>query len=153
MIKKYKNRIKEYFREMLELKTSPHSISMGFAIGTFIALLPTFGITYIIAFIVMLAYPKANKISIIAALIFWNPLFLIPIYTLSFEIGDLLLQEAPTVVYDIVFYTYIQNISRRFLLGNLIVASFFSLCSYIFMRIITEIIKMKRQREDHKKVA
>jgi hypothetical protein len=41
-MKKYIKRIRKHFREVLKTKTGENSIALGFAIGTFIAILPTY---------------------------------------------------------------------------------------------------------------
>ncbi|MBA3064624.1 DUF2062 domain-containing protein, partial [Candidatus Woesearchaeota archaeon] len=73
MTKKIIKKIKEHLSEIIRIKTSPHSIALGFAIGTFIAILPTLGFTYLIAIIVMLVYAKESKIALFGALLLWNP--------------------------------------------------------------------------------
>ncbi len=133
MTKKIIKRLKEHFKEVLGIKTSPHSIALGFAIGTFIAILPTLGFTYLIAIIVMLAYAKESKIALFGALLLWNPFVLFPIYTLSYRLGDFILKGSPAI-YPLQGIEQFRYSTLKFLAGNFIIAVFFSVTSYFIIR-------------------
>jgi len=106
---------------------------LGFAIGTFIAILPTLGFTYLIAIIVMLVYAKESKIALFGALLLWNPFVLFPVYTLSYRLGDFILSGFPAIylLYGIEQFRYT---TLRFLVGNFIIAVLFSVISYFILR-------------------
>ena len=133
MTKRIIKKIKEHFKEVLGIKTSPHSIALGFAIGTFIAILPTFGFTYLIAIIVMLVYAKESKIALFGALLLWNPFVLFPVYTLSYRLGDFILTGSPAI-YPLQGIEQFRYATLRFLVGNFIIAVLFSLTSYFIIR-------------------
>jgi len=133
MTKKIIKRIKEYLSEVIRIKTSPHSIALGFAIGTFIAILPTLGFTYLIATIVMLVYAKESKIALFGALLLWNPFVLFPVYTLSYRLGDFILSGFPEV-YPLQVIGQFRYTTLRFLIGNFIIAMLFSVTSYFILR-------------------
>ncbi|MCA9497503.1 MAG: DUF2062 domain-containing protein, partial [Nanoarchaeota archaeon] len=141
MIKQIKLRIinfylklKNHFLEILKLKTSPHEIALGFAIGTFIEILPTFfGIDYMLALIIILIYPKISKISLFGALLILNFIILTPIHLLNYYIGNLIYAGEPIIYFNIEFWDNLINISRRFLIGSLITAPIISLILYIFI--------------------
>jgi len=133
MTKKIIKKLKEHFKEVLGIKTSPHSIALGFAIGTFIAILPTLGFTYLIATIVMLVYAKESKIALFGALLIWNPFVLFPIYTLSYRLGDFILSGFPEV-YPLQVIGQFRYTTLRFLIGNFIIAMLFSVTSYFILR-------------------
>jgi len=133
MTKKIIKRIKEYLSEVIRIKTSPHSIALGFAIGTFIAILPTLGFTYLIATIVILVYAKESKIALFGALLLWNPFVLFPIYTLSYRLGDFILSGSPAI-YPLQGIGQFRYTTLRFLIGNFIIAMLFSVTSYFILR-------------------
>jgi len=126
-------RLKEHFKEVLRIKTSPHSIALGFAIGTLIAILPTFGFTYLIAIIVMLVYAKESKIALFGALLLWNPFVLFPVYTLSYRLGDFILKGYPAI-YSLQGIEQFRYATLRFLVGNFVIAVLFSVTSYFILR-------------------
>ena len=73
-------KIKNYFLDVLRIKTTPHEIALGFSVGTFIEILPAFfGLDYLLAFIVILVYPKISKISLFGSLLILNAIFLAPL--------------------------------------------------------------------------
>ncbi|MBU0466533.1 MAG: DUF2062 domain-containing protein [Nanoarchaeota archaeon] len=123
-------KIKKHLREVIELKTSPREIATGFALGTLLAILPTFGFGILMGLLVILIFKGISKISMIAAFAIWNPLVLIPIAALSYKIGDLILSEAPKYTFRIEIINQVYVYSRRFILGNIIVATIFTIISY-----------------------
>ena len=69
MVKKFKEKLKHHFQEVLKTKTSPHSIALGFAIGTLIDILPTLGFGFFLGLLVGLIFEKVNKYSLFGAII------------------------------------------------------------------------------------
>ncbi|MFH1592426.1 MAG: DUF2062 domain-containing protein [Candidatus Woesearchaeota archaeon] len=145
MIGKYKNKIKKHFQAVIRTKKSPHSIALGFAIGTLIGILPTPGFNILLGVLVVLIFRKVSKFSLFGALAFWNPIVLIPLYFWSYKIGGLIFGSAPVVEYELTILEQIYHFSRRFLVGSIILAPCFSILSYFLMRkIIVLITKSKK---------
>ena len=119
---------------VIRTKTSPHSIGLGFAIGTFISILPTPGFNILLGLLVLFIFKKVSKFSLFAGIIFWKPLFSIPIYYFSYQIGDLLFGQSTTMVYELTIFARIYVYARRFLIGNIILTLIISLCSYFILR-------------------
>lgn len=133
-IPRLKKRIKKHFIEVLKIKHTPNSIALGFALGTFIAISPTFGFGILIGMIILLFFKNISKLSMLAAFIVWNPLLLMPVYLLSYKLGDILLDNVPPIKFNIVFLNQIYDLSARFLVGNMIISVSFSLMFYILIR-------------------
>lgn len=70
---------------------SAHSIALGFAIGTFVGLTPTFGFQLILGVLLALRF-KSSKIAAALAVFITNPVTVIPIYTFELVVGSFLLQ-------------------------------------------------------------
>ena len=138
MFKKYKEKIKHHFEEVIQIKTSPHSIALGFAIGTAIALLPTFGLGALIGLVIVLIFPKISKVSLFFAFAIWNPLVLAFLYGIAYELGDWLIGDLPVITYNFWIFNQLFNYSRRFLLGNLIITIFLTILSYIIIFLIAK---------------
>ena len=129
-------KLKNHFIEVLKIKKSPHSLALGFAIGTFISIIPTPGLNILIGLLILTIFPKVSKLSLLGAIFFWNPVLTIPIYTLAYKLGDIIFSNEPIIRFNIVFLDYVYNLSRRLLLGSLILATFFSILSYFIVRIL-----------------
>ncbi|HHQ45566.1 MAG TPA: DUF2062 domain-containing protein [Candidatus Altiarchaeales archaeon] len=127
-----------HFHEVARIKRSPRKIALGFAVGTFIALLPTPMVGYLLAFLVILLFPNLSSIAVIAALVFWNPFVLVFVYSLSYRIGDFLFDAEPVVKYNVVVLDRAYNFTRRFLVGNMILATTFSASSYFLVKRLAE---------------
>lgn len=131
-MRKLKEKIKKHFQEVLEIKTSPSSIAIGFAIGTFFGIAPTFGIEAIIILAILLIFKKVSKVALFAGYILWNPLVEIPIFALGYKIGDLLL-TGPVKYYDVEYLGEIFFYSKRLILGTSILAVAISIASYFII--------------------
>ena len=138
MLREYKRKIEKHFEEVLRIKTSPHSIALGFAIGTAIAVLPTFGLGVLIGLLVVLIFEKVSKISLFAGLAVFNPLITVSLYGLAFKIGDFVLSSSPVKTYKFWLWNQQFNYSRRFLVGNLILTVILTTLSYIIVYIFAK---------------
>ena len=130
---KLTTKIKNKFYELACTNTSEHDIALGFAIGTFISItIPVVG--FLVGLAIAAVFKKINKLSLLGSIVLWNPFFLIPIYALSYEIGNLFFDSPPVTVYNIKIINHIINFSKRYLLGNIILAVTISIASYFMVR-------------------
>jgi len=113
---------------------TPHSIALGVAIGTLVALLPTFGFSAVLALLLIFIFPNINRPAIFVSLIIWNPLVQIPIYAASFQLGALLFTDAPLVKYDIEILNQLYSFTQRFLIAHLIIILGMTTATYLITR-------------------
>ncbi|MCB9362079.1 DUF2062 domain-containing protein [Candidatus Woesearchaeota archaeon] len=137
-VKNLKDRLKEHFHEMLRLKTTPHEIALGFAVGSFIAIMPTPGFNILLALAVIAIYNKISKVAIFGSFIIWNPLVLIPLYTGAFAIGNMIFTGEPTLIFSFEWLNAIYAFSRRFLIGITIEAFLISVAGYFIVKAIAQ---------------
>ncbi len=122
--------MERYFHKIAMTKVSPHSIAIGFAIGSFISILPTPGFNLFIGFLILLAYPKISKYSLFGSMALLNPLVVSPFYYLSIKIGNYVFGSAPIAKYDVVILNQIHQFSQNILFGTFIISLVFSIVSY-----------------------
>jgi uncharacterized protein (DUF2062 family) len=133
-------KIKEILGKLLKIKDAPEKVALGFAIGVFFAIVPTFYVGVIlavgIAFIV-----KVNKFAaLIGSLIGTIPIFPPISMTLSAIIGAIftgenwkkIINEIPESNYNISYL--IKEFAYTFIIGNLIFAVIVSLLSYFLIK-------------------
>lgn len=142
-----KNKMHKYFQEIMSIKKSPHSIALGFAIGTGIAVLPTPGIGIFAGLLVIFLFKKVNKISLFGAMLIFNPLILAPIYYLSYQLGNWLLGNAPKQEFEVSLYNIVYHLSGRFLMGNIIISVVISFASYFLVKYIAQ--KYQKKQPSH----
>lgn len=149
-----KNRIKRSYVQLLMEKTSVHSIAFSFALGTFIAILPTPGFGVFIALLIAYFYKKLNNISILASFAFWNPLLLAPVYVLSYKIGDWIFDSpAVAMITDIEWVNTVIYYFKSYLIGNFMVAITFScLCYYGVYKLIKTYQARKEQKRKSRRI-
>lgn len=138
MIKNLKEKIKKHFQEVLEIKTSPSSIAIGFSIGVFFGIFPSFGIEYLVMFLIILIFKKVSKVAMLAGYILFNPLITFPIHIVSYAIGNYLLSNSPVVIMRFQILGDIITYTRRFILGSFITATFISTISYFIVYYLTK---------------
>ncbi len=135
--------IKARLKEMLSARSSAHEIALGFTIGTFISILPTPGFNLLLGALVVAVYPHVNKLAIFGAMAFYNPIVIIPFYWASYKMGSLIFGLNPVIHYDVVLVSEAYDFTRRYLVGNLIVAVITSAVTYPLVR---EIVRFRRSR-------
>ncbi len=141
----YKKIIKK-FNSIIDIKDSPHSIALGFAIGTFINFLPTPGLNIILCFLVVLFYDKVNKYSLFSTILIWNPFVMAPVYFGSYALGDVLFGSAPIVKYNTLIMNTLYEFSRRYLVGNLIIAMTATVIAYFLVKFIVKKVQSNLQK-------
>jgi len=140
----------KYFMNVVKIEKTPHSIALGFAVGTFIAIFPTAGLDIPIAILAMLIYPKMNKLSLFGSFLFWNPLFSLPVILLSYKIGGLLFANAAMTEYSSFWLNQFIDISRKLLVGLVINAIIISTLSYFIVRLIAHIYQGRKHSKRKK---
>lgn len=143
--------MKSFFEELSNSESTPHEIALGFAVGTFFAILPTPGFSFFLGFLFAMVYKKVNKLSLFGSLALFNPIVNLPFYTLSYIIGDALYGTAPVVTFKIIFLDTVINYTRRFLTGAFIIALGMSVIGYILIRLFSEINNYKKRKRLSKK--
>lgn len=137
-------KIKRFLVEITISKVSTHNLAFGFALGTFIAILPTPGFGILLSIFLVYCFKKINTASILFPFAVWNPLVLAPLYVLSYKIGELLFAAKASIENE---YSYINKIiyfCQTYLVGNVIIAVVFSVLSYFIIFKVAEIFKQKK---------
>jgi len=133
-----KNSWNKHWHSVLQAHNCPHDIAIGFAIGTLIAILPTPGLNIFIGILIILISKNINKIALFGAMALWNPIAQVPLYVLSYKMGDLLFGALPVVEYDVSITYLVMHFTRRFLVGNSIVAVTMATLSYFVVKYIAQ---------------
>jgi uncharacterized protein (DUF2062 family) len=135
--------LKARLKEMLSARSSAHEVALGFTIGTFISILPTPGFNLLLGALVVAVYRHVNKLAVFGAMALYNPLVIIPFYWASYKVGGLIFGLDPVIHYDGVVISEAYDFTRRYLVGNLIVAVITSMVTYPLIR---EIVHLRRSR-------
>lgn len=144
---KYKNKAIASLQRLLSLRASPHQIAIGFAIGVFVGIFPTFGF----GALVILAIASLWKFNIPAAIIgtvMGNPLFA-PIWiTLTCVISGISPSEIkiPNESINQIIAHY-GNIGLRFIIGNVGVSLVVAGISYF---IVSRAVFWYKKKNFHK---
>ncbi|MEP2025662.1 MAG: DUF2062 domain-containing protein [Reichenbachiella sp.] len=148
-MKNYKDlllyKVKRHFIEVLKTKTSDHSVAVGFAVGSFVAILPTPGISILIGVAIVAIFKTINKYALFSAMVVWNIWTLAPIYWASYEIGEAIFGDTEVVAFEFQQLDQVFDYTLRFMVGNLFLSIPISVLSYFLVR--AAVRKYKRRRE------
>jgi len=122
---------KQHWEDLFIGGIAPHEIALGFALGTFIALLPTFGFSVLLGLLLIFLFPNTNRPAVFLSLAVWNPIVQIPIYAASFYVGTMLFGNMPVVQYDLELLNQAYTFTRRFLVGHLLISTLLTIVAYI----------------------
>lgn len=117
--------------------TSADAVALGGALGTLIGIFPTPGFSILLALLALAAFPTMNKIALVTALAFWNPIVCGPLYHLAYGIGDILPAIITSSKFQIVILDQSYSFSHRFLAGIGIIAIICALVVYAGLWSIT----------------
>lgn len=128
---KYVGRIHEELHSAFAQTYTPRELAGSFALGAFITMLPTFG-TGLLVFVVIIAlFDIVNKLALFASVLVFNPLVKWGVYVASFALGVLLLGPVADVSANSISWLAGPDIVLRLLIGNLILAVFAAVVSYV----------------------
>jgi uncharacterized protein (DUF2062 family) len=144
---------KEQMQTALQADASPHQIAKGFAVGTFISLLPMPGIDFLVATGLLAIFKQLNKVAIYSAFAVWNTLVVAPLYVLSSKLGALAFTTRPFHAFDWVFGTYLNETVKYFLVGNLVLALTLTAVSYILVQTAVSLHQNRNRKTPCKVIA
>jgi uncharacterized protein (DUF2062 family) len=137
--------IKCQFNKMLSLNTSPHEIAIGFAVGSFIVILPSLFLDVPILILLTFLFPKINKLAALSALVVWNPLVLWPLYGVGYFTGAVFFPNLPAVGLDIpLLGKLVSFFSLRFLAGMAVLAAVLAVIGYIALWMVVRLYQKKK---------
>ena len=141
--------LKLYLRKILHLRTDTHQISLGFAIGAFIGVFPTFGLGFILISILALVI-KFNVPAAFVGTAIGNPFFTPFWLFVSYKFGDFIL---PYILKKEYIQFLEKSISNKFLnfgvdyiVGNLILSIIAGVISYFVVKYFVNVYKKKKEK-------
>lgn len=131
----YRKRVWNGIKRALAEDHTPHEIAASFALGTFVAVLPTGGTALVLFVIVAYFVERVSKLGLLASVIVFNPLVKWSIYGVSVGLGIWLLGPVPGVALSKPtpgdLFTAAPDLLIRHLLGNIIFAVSLAAVGYI----------------------
>jgi uncharacterized protein (DUF2062 family) len=129
---------------MLKARATPHDIALGFACGTFWCILPTPGLSILLAFATA-GLVRMSRLSMVASVVVWNPLFVLPLYpTLALPIGQLLLDDAEKTEFKIEILNTVARLGGKLFVGSAIVATIIAVIAYFLIRRAAELYQKRK---------
>lgn len=131
-------------RRMLRAAATPHDIALGFACGTFWCVLPTPGLSILLAFATA-GLIRMSRLSLVASVFVWNPLFVLPIYpALAIPLGSLVVGETGQTEFKIEILNTVASLGGKLFVGSAMVGAVMSLVAYFMVRRATEAYQVRK---------
>lgn len=133
-VRTYGTRLRAEFEAAVAEEYTPHQLAASFATGIFITALPTLGLGLGLFVILPHFLPRMSRIALFSSVVVLNPFVKPLVYAASYGVGDLLVAPEPVVLFDVELLDYAVDVTRRFLLGNILVALVLAATSYVIVR-------------------
>lgn len=136
---------KEKAESLLKADISAHNQALGFAVGTFISLLPTPGFNFALA-LLLASWFRLHKATVVLSLAIWNVFVTAPIFALSYRLGNWLFPAPATASVTTQWQAQVISFVQGFLVGNLIIAVGVTAVSYTIVLLIFWLLREKRSK-------
>ena len=127
---------------LLKADASAQNQALGFALGTFISLLPTPGFNLALT-LLLASWFRLHKATVFLSLAVWNVFVTAPFFALSYRLGNWLFPAPATATVTEQWQAQAISFVQGFLVGNLIIAAGVTAVSYTF---VLSIIWLLRER-------
>ena len=155
MIKNLFRAIKLAYLRLLRVNDSPRKIAMGFALGAFIGIFPTFWLGGILSILLSWIFRLNYVSAVLGAFIIMNPLTTPLFWTLSAIAGGLIFSTRAELIIDALksgeIFHHLKDLAVVYLVGNIIVSSLVSVFSYWLMKRIIIARRISRAGKIHGK--
>lgn len=152
IVAKFRQRLYRFLVSLSSPHISSKRLALGFALGTFIAILPTPGFGILLGIFIVFIFKKINKISMLFSFAVWNPLILTPIYLLSYRIGRWLFDPPVDGNIEVGFFSNAIVYLKTYLFGNSLLAIILSIASYFIVLKLSDAYKEKRAKRKLKSI-
>ena len=149
---KYSFLFKRYYYAIMVSEKSDHIIALSFAIGTEVAIFPTPGFSTVIGFGLLAIFKQLNKMAVLLSMLIWNAFTVLPVYWLSYQVGNSLNEYLPEINTEIEWLASVILFFKQFAIGNLMVTIPISTLSYFIARILLSSGRKSRWKRKHSKV-
>lgn len=129
------DQIRSSLKQLLHLKESPHRTALAFAVGTFIAFSPTYGLHTLSVLVCAWAF-RLNVVALMVGSLINNPWTLVPILGATLWTGVQLtgLPEVPSANWAdlsmMAFYEQVKPYAAPFFLGGFVLGAIGAVVSY-----------------------
>jgi uncharacterized protein (TIGR03546 family) len=137
---------------LLKAHNAPHEIALGVAIGSFIAILPVYGLHTVLCVIAAILIPRANKLAILLGTNISLPPTVATITWTAYDIGRLLLvnKNYPPLSWDYIKHFKISSAMEFYyplFIGSLVLGLLCAVVLYLITLVLANHFRKKRALE------
>lgn len=127
------SRVRVELHDALAERHSPQEVAGSFALGTFITMLPTWGIGVLFFFVIVYLFDRVSKVALFASVIVFNPVVKWGVYAGSLLLGVALLGPVEGLSPADISPDVGREVLIRLLVGNLILAVLATVLAYLLV--------------------
>ncbi|MFK7953767.1 MAG: DUF2062 domain-containing protein [Ekhidna sp.] len=139
-------KLKRNFIKVMVSKSSDHNIAISMAIGSFIAVFPTPGVSVFITLFIAAIFKSLDRIALALSQAIWNAFTVIPIYWLSLRAGKIIFPSETIQEFQWEWLTLFVDFVKRLVVGNLFVSIPLAILTYYITRF--GLIQLKKYRNN-----
>jgi uncharacterized protein (TIGR03546 family) len=137
---------------VLKAHNAPHEIALGVAIGSFIAILPLYGLHTVLCVIAAILIPRANKLAILLGTNVSLPPTVATITWTAYDIGRLLLvnKNYPPLSWEYIRNFKVSRVSEFYyplFIGSVVLGLLCAVVFYLITLAIANHLRKKRALE------
>jgi uncharacterized protein len=133
-------KLKKTYMKLVHINASPQQIAMGFAVGAFIGVFPTFGLGWFLAIGLSFIFGLNFVSTIIGSVVIMNPITSPFFWSLSAFVGSFFFGKEPTYILKIIkaegFFHSLNEIALIYLIGNIVVSTLTSVFFYFAVKLL-----------------
>ncbi len=152
LFRRFRTKVIDLFRKLLSLRATPHQIAVGFAIGVFIGIFPTFGLGGLAIFALATVW-KFNVAAALLGTLIGNPIlapFWIGLSCLVTGISPSQIKVPHDTLRNIL--AHYGEIGGKYLLGNGIVSLIAAIISYFILLRVVAWYRQRKNLKEHQKI-
>ena len=142
--------IKLAYLKLIRVNDSPHKIAMGFALGAFIGIFPTFWLGGVLSIVFCWIFRLNYVSAVLGAFIIMNPLTTPVFWALSAFAGGLIFSTRAELILEALksgeIFHRLRDLALVYMAGNVIVASVVSVFSYLIVKSL--VIERRKSRAE-----
>ena len=135
----------EIVHALMNAEASAQNQAMGFALGTFISLLPTPGVNMALA-LLLASWFRLHKATVVLSLAIWNMFVTAPFFALSYRLGNFLFPAPASASVAEQWQAQVISFVQGVLVRNLIIAGLVTAVSYTMVLAIVWRLREKRNK-------
>lgn len=148
----WRRRLRVTTRKLRRAQGSPDEIALGFALATWLSIMPTPGLSILVGF-ALAAFIRMSKVSLALGFAVFNPLVCVfLVYPWALPMGQAVVHAVPALDFEALRrFQWIAETGTALLIGSAIAGLLIAAPSYLAIRRLVVVHRARRAARDHQR--